>query len=107
MNYKILATDRNVSDFVELLVRSKAVWHEPELLSLTRSATSPKVAYKLVLRKTGKRNLAEAAKLYAVACRDHMPIMVRATLRYFKAVGHNRPEKLKEFLNETLRTEQD
>ncbi len=107
MNYKILATNTDVSDYVELLVRSKAVWNEPELLSLTQSATSPKVAYKLVLRKTGKRNLAEAAKFYAVACRDHMPIMVRATLRYFNAVGHNRPEKLKEFLKETLRTEQD
>ena len=107
MNYKVLATDTDVNDFVELLVRSKAVWDEPELLSLTRSATSPKVAYKLVFRKTGKRNLARAAEMYAVACREHMPIMVRATLRYFKAVQHNRPEKLKEFLNETLRTEQE
>ena len=107
MNYKLLITDTDVSEFVELLVRSKAIWNEPELLSLTKSAKSPKVAYMLVLKKTGKRNLAEAAKYYAAACRDYMPIMVRATLRYFRAVGHNRPGKLKEFLNETLQTEQD
>ena len=106
MNYKILATNTDVSDYVELLVRSKAVWNEPELLSLTQSATSPKVAYKLVLRKTGKRNLRKRQNS-TPSPRDHMPIMVRATLRYFNAVGHNRPEKLKEFLKETLRTEQD
>ncbi len=103
--YKLLITDEDISEFVELLASAKAVWSDPELLTLTRSAESPSAAHKLVLQKTGKRKKAEAARCYAKACRDYMPVMVRAALRALKVVNHNRPEELKVLLKQALHGE--
>ncbi len=63
----------NEDDAVELvgyLTRSKAIWSNPELLSLVESAPSPNQAFALVLQETGSQRKAKAGRWYACAVRD-------------------------------------
>src|SRR3989344_959738 len=102
MNDKIVVfTAKQVEEFVYLLARSKAFWMVPELLNLAATASSPSAAYELVLKKTGSRRKANAARWIAIAVRDYYPLWPQSSIRFLKS--HNlRPELLKEYLKATL-----
>ncbi len=62
------------NDAVELigfLVKSKAIWKNPELLTLVESAPSPTKTHTMVLNHTSSRRKALAARWYACAIRDY------------------------------------
>ncbi len=63
--------DDDAVDLVGLLIRSKAIWKNPELLNLVESAPSPTKAFEMVLHQTGSRKKALAARFYACAIRDY------------------------------------
>ena len=80
----MIKTRAEIKQFLELLARSKAVWMIPELQNLTESAGNPTKAYELVLKETGKRRKALAARWYAVALRDYPPDLVGSCIRWLR-----------------------
>ena len=98
----LLIDATSIDRFVELLAHSKAVWIVPELRNMVAIASSPSAAYKLVLKKTGKKAKAKAAHKLAQAVRDYEPLLVRSSIRYLENSGEFRPEKLREFISTML-----
>jgi hypothetical protein len=66
-----VVNDDDAVELVGYLIRSKAIWKNPELLNLVTSAQSPTSAFSLVLQQTGSRKKALAARWYACALRDY------------------------------------
>lgn len=58
-------------DLVGMLTRSKAIWKNPELLNLVEGTPSPNKAFCVVLKNTGSRRKAIAARWYRMAMRDY------------------------------------
>lgn len=58
-------------DLVGCLIRSKAIWSNPELLNLVEVAPSPNKAFAIVLAHTGSQKKARAGRFYACALRDY------------------------------------
>jgi hypothetical protein len=100
-----ISTQVEIDAFVELLARSKAVWMVPELLNLAAMASSPSVAYDLVLTATGKRKKALAARWFAIAIRDYFPQVPQACVRWLR-VNDLHLGRLKEYLKTTLLLEE-
>ena len=65
--------DDDAVELVGYLKRSKAIWKNPELLNLVESAPnpSPSQVFLHVLKHTGSRRKALAARWYACAIRDY------------------------------------
>ncbi len=63
-------TENDAIDLIGFLTRSKAIWKNPELLTLVESASSPSNAFTLVLQKTGNQRTAKAGRWYGCAIRD-------------------------------------
>ncbi|MDO8483109.1 MAG: hypothetical protein Q7S86_04815 [bacterium] len=79
----------------------------PELLNLAATASSPSAAYELVLKKTGSRKKAKAARWLAITVRDYYPMWSQSCIRMLKVKFNLRPELLKQHLKATLTLESD
>lgn len=90
-------TAEEADELLELMARAKAVWMVPELLKLAEEASSPKNAFDVVLRHTGKRKKALAARWYAIARREFDPFLVGATSRYLRTLK-DAPQRLRTLL---------
>ncbi|MDD5433148.1 MAG: response regulator [Candidatus Pacebacteria bacterium] len=101
-----LLSNAEIKQLLELLARSKAVWMDPDLLTLAESAENPSHAYRLIIEKIGKRKKALAARWYAVAKRDFHPDLVSACAKWLKYTGNQNIEALGKFLYNALGSEE-
>ena len=58
-------------EIVGLLTRSKAIWKNPDLLKLVERTPSPNNAFSVLMKHTGSRRKALAARWYRMAMRDY------------------------------------
>lgn len=112
MQEKRFLSQEEIDTLCGLLARSKAIWMDPDLLNLAKSADNPSHAVLLVKKAGYRKRKQMAIHAFAQALRDFRVDLVSACVRWLK---HTHPlgdlgkdiELLNGFLFEALGLEEE